>query len=126
MEQAVVLKKEHGRAEADIEAIGRHVTMMGGALVDRRKVLGLHAKHDATAHRLNEILTEIHDMGVQVKDLDVGLIDFPTLYRGEEALLCWKLGEEGIRYWHGVTEGFGGRKQIDADFLDNHRGDKSN
>ena len=61
-----------------------------------------------------------------VKDLDVGLIDFPTLYRGEEVYLCWKLGETGIQYWHGIDEGFRGRKKIDRDFLDNHKGESPN
>jgi hypothetical protein len=57
-----------------------------------------------------------------VKDLDIGLIDFPTLFRGREVYLCWRMGETGIRYWHG-EEGFRGRKEIDRDFLDNHSAD---
>jgi hypothetical protein len=58
-----------------------------------------------------------------VKDLDTGLVDFPTMYRGVEVCLCWKLGEGAIGYWHGVDEGFRGRKPIDQDFRDQHRGD---
>jgi hypothetical protein len=50
---------------------------------------------------------------VQVKDLDIGLLDFPCRVNGEIILLCWKLGEEGITHWHGVEEGFAGRKPID-------------
>jgi len=46
-----------------------------------------------------------------IKDLDVGLIDFPTLFRGKEVYLCWRMGESGIRHWHGVDEGFAGRKR---------------
>jgi hypothetical protein len=64
-------------------------------------------------------------MGVLVKDLDTGLVDFPTLFRGVEVYLCWKLGENGIEFWHGVEEGFRGRKSIDQDFLDHHEGDRS-
>jgi hypothetical protein len=62
-------------------------------------------------------------MGVLVKDLDIGLIDFLTHYQGREVCLCWKLGEERIRFWHGTGEGFAGRKPIDGEFLENHRGD---
>ena len=60
----------------------------------------------------------MQEIGCLIKDLDIGLIDFPTTYRGEEVYLCWKLGEPGIEYWHGVDEGFRGRKPIDQDFLD--------
>ena len=69
------------------------------------------------------ILPFIQENGVVVKDLDIGLIDFPTLFRGEEVYLCWKLGETGIRFWHGLDEGFRGRKPIDEEFLANHRGE---
>jgi hypothetical protein len=55
-----------------------------------------------------------------VKDLDIGLVDFPTVFRGVEVCLCWKLGEPRIGYWHGAEEGFRGRKPIDQDFLAHH------
>ena len=58
-----------------------------------------------------------------MKDLDVGLVDFPTLFRGEEVYLCWRMDEDDIDHWHGVNEGFAGRKPIDKHFVDNHRGD---
>jgi hypothetical protein len=50
--------------------------------------------------------------GAQIKSLEEGLLDFPSLRDGEEVLLCWKLGEGEIRYWHGVEEGFAGRKPL--------------
>ena len=71
-------------------------------------------------------MERINNWGVQVKDLDTGLIDFPTLYKGREVLLCWKLGEERIAYWHGVEEGFRGRKAIDDEFREEHRGSAPN
>jgi len=52
-------------------------------------------------------------------------VDFPTLLRGDEVYLCWRLGEPCIGFWHGVDEGFRGRKPVDRDFLDNHRGDST-
>jgi hypothetical protein len=58
-------------------------------------------------------VNEIHGLGAEVKDADEGLVDFPALREGEEVLLCWKLGEERIEFWHGVEEGFAGRKPIE-------------
>ena len=52
-------------------------------------------------------------LGVLVKDLDRGLVDFPALRDGEEVLLCWQVGEGEIAYWHGLEEGFAGRKPLD-------------
>ena len=58
-------------------------------------------------------MAEIDAIGVQVKDLDIGLLDFPCEVDGNTVLLCWKLGESGITHWHGTDEGFAGRKLID-------------
>lgn len=54
----------------------------------------------------------IHELGGLVKDLDRGLVDFPARRGGEDVLLCWQLGEETIEHWHGVEEGFAGRKPL--------------
>ncbi len=54
----------------------------------------------------------ISEAGAQVKSLEDGLLDFPSKRNGEDVLLCWKLGEEEIQYWHGADEGFAGRKPI--------------
>jgi hypothetical protein len=58
---------------------------------------------------------ELEGLGVLVKDLDRGLVDFPSLRDGEEVLLCWQVGEDEIAFWHGLDEGFAGRKSVDAD-----------
>jgi len=63
--------------------------------------------------RVKDAVAEIHATGVQVKDLEIGLLDFPCRVEGETVLLCWKLGEQGITHWHGTEEGFAGRKPID-------------
>lgn len=59
-------------------------------------------------------VNNIHNQGVQLKDIDHGLIDFPALIDGEEVLLCWKQGEDDIEYYHGLHDGFMGRKKIDS------------
>jgi hypothetical protein len=54
----------------------------------------------------------IHELGAVVKDPDEGLVDFPAQLDGLEVYLCWKLGEDAIEYWHGVDEGYAGRKLL--------------
>jgi len=58
-------------------------------------------------------VTELEELGVVVKDLDLGLLDFPALREGEEVELCWHAGEESVEYWHRIGEGYAGRKPID-------------
>ncbi len=122
LRRAVSLKAELAAAAGEIEAETERVRMAGGALVDHRKLRDAAGRRDAAAARLRETLVAIQENGCQVKDLDMGLLDFPTLLDGEEVCLCWKLGEPEIRFWHGTQEGFRGRKPIDAEFLERHRG----
>jgi hypothetical protein len=124
--EAIALKTEYQQEEAEWQRFARHIMLTGGVLADRSDRIGKKNRREATARRLQETLERIHESGCLVKDLDVGLIDFPTLWKGEEVYLCWRLGESGIHFWHGVHEGFRGRKPIDAEFLDNHRGEPAN
>jgi len=57
-------------------------------------------------------IERIQSAGAQLKDLDEGLLDFPSLREGEEILLCWRLGEDEIEFWHGPDDGFAGRKPL--------------
>jgi hypothetical protein len=57
----------------------------------------------------------LEELGVSVKDYDLGLLDFPALREGEIVELCWHPGEEQVAFWHGVGEGYAGRKPIDWD-----------
>lgn len=65
---------------------------------------------------LSEELEELAESGVQVKDLDVGLCDFVARREGRDVLLCWRLGEKEVAYWHEVHTGFSGRQPIDGAF----------
>jgi hypothetical protein len=58
-------------------------------------------------------INQVMSKGIQVKDIDIGLFDFPAILNGEEVLLCWRHGEPSITYYHGVNEGFAGRKIIE-------------
>ena len=62
--------------------------------------------------RLSVYASKVSEMGIELKDPDTGLIDFPAMRFSEPVYLCWKLGEEEVLYWHGVTEGFRGRKLL--------------
>lgn len=124
--QAILLKSEYVEAEGELQGALRKISMMGGSLVDHEYFASRKSKRDASASGLKEAIETVQLQGCLVKDLDTGLIDFPTLYRGEEVYLCWKLGESGISFWHGVSEGFRGRKKITQEFLENHRGDLPN
>lgn len=63
--------------------------------------------------RLDALLHQIQDMGIEVKDLTIGLIDFVSLHNGREVYLCWKYGEDSIQFWHEIEAGFSGRQLID-------------
>jgi hypothetical protein len=68
---------------------------------------------EQAATDLARVVERIQSEGVLIKDLDRGLLDFPALRDGEEILLCWQLGEDRVEFWHGVDEGFAGRKPLD-------------
>jgi len=123
LREAVALKGAYQEAEQAIETRSQRITMMGGVMVDRNQAIDARQRRDASAVNLRSAIEQVQAMGCVVKDLDIGLIDFPTEFRGAEVYLCWKLGEPKIEFWHGVEEGFGGRKAIDQDFRDHHRGD---
>lgn len=124
--EAVSLKTDYQEAEQSLHSFAQRVAMQGGVVVNREFVLEGRVRRDRIGERLKGTVEKIQERGCLIKDLDTGLVDFPTLFRGREVYLCWKLGESGIRFWHGVDEGFAGRKPIDRDFLENHQGGGEN
>ena len=125
LQDAVVAKTEYQEAESVIQQFTERVMMMGGVTVDRDRAVDTRSRRDSAAKALRAVIEQLQETGCVLKDLDIGLVDFPTLLRGVEVYLCWKLGEPAIEYWHGVEEGFRGRKAIDQDFLDHHTGDRA-
>jgi len=123
IEEAIALKSEYDEAGGELEAFQKRVMLMGGVTLDRERALQARQRRDNAATRLRNAVETVQQMGCIIKDLSIGLVDFPTTLRGIEVYLCWKLGETQIEYWHGVDEGFRGRKPIDQDFLDHHEGD---
>ena len=125
LRSAIDAKAEYQEAERAIQEMNERIMLMGGIMVDRDRAVDAKTRRERAAAVLRNAIEGVQEIGCQVKDLDIGLVDFPTLFRGVEVLLCWKLGEPAIEYWHGVEEGFRGRKAIDQDFLDHHEGDRS-
>jgi len=123
LRDALFHKAEYQAAEEALNATLQGIRMAGGSRVNPGPILATRARRDASAGALREVFEKIEQMGVLIKDLDIGLIDFLTRYQGREVCLCWKLGEERIRFWHGTDEGFAGRKPVDDEFLENHSGD---
>lgn len=126
LREALFLKQEHSEAEHTLRQEAQRIMMAGGVRVDRARFVHQRARKETSAAGLRQAIERIQEFGCLVKDLDIGLIDFPTLFHGREVYLCWKLGESRIEFWHGVDEGFRGRKAIDAEFLAHHRGDADN
>jgi hypothetical protein len=96
------------------QEVNSRILLHGGLLVDIAPFAKLRAERDKLAEGIKDTVSEIGAMGVQIKDLDTGLLDFPCVVDGELILLCWKMGEETITHWHNTAEGFAGRKAIDA------------
>ena len=95
------------------ELVGR-VASNGGGLTPP-DVSAVAAEVQQASAELVAVLEELERLGVQVKDLDRGLVDFPCLHRGRVVLLCWELGEDEVAFWHGADEGFAGRKPLPLD-----------
>lgn len=97
----------------ELAQVASRIMVLGGTSPPLADLLRKKTAHDEAAERLVAIVNRIQETGVLVKDLDIGLVDFPCLMEGEEIYLCWKLGEDRIAFWHGTDEGFTGRKPLD-------------
>ena len=114
LQRAIDTKLSVAVLDQEFQDLSRRIFLMGGIRINvtvwgQRKTL-----REEAIQQIKDCVNEIQATGVQVKDLDLGLLDFPTLVDGEIVLLCWKLGEpHNIAHWHGTQEGFAERKSID-------------
>jgi len=106
-------KKLIESVDTELQELAHRVFLQGGLRVNVVHMARRKAEREKAIQRVKDALAEIDATGVQVKDLDIGLLDFPCEVDGRIVLLCWKLGETGITHWHSVSEGFAGRKLID-------------
>jgi hypothetical protein len=105
-----------GELENEMQLLSQRIFLSGGMHVDVAAAARRRAEHDKAEQETKDTLAEIDSIGVQVKDLEKGLLDFPSVMDGKTVLLCWKLGEPSIAHWHTEEEGFAGRKPLDARF----------
>jgi hypothetical protein len=110
---AIASKKTMEEVDAELQALAHRVFLNGGMFLDVVPLARRKAERAKAEQRAKDALAEIDSIGVQVKDIDIGLLDFPCVVEGQIILLCWKLGENSITHWHGTQEGFAGRKPID-------------
>ena len=113
LRKAIDGKKVIEQVDEDFQQVSHRIFLHGGVQVDLAKLAKRKAEKDKATQQVKDALAEIDAIGVQVKDLDIGLLDFPCQVEDQVILLCWKLGETSIEHWHGVEEGFRGRKPID-------------
>jgi hypothetical protein len=116
LNRATESKEAARKLQEEMQELVRRIFISGGVLVDISAAQKRRIALEALVQRAKDALDEIDAIGVQVKDLDSGLMDFPCLLEGETVLLCWKRGEERIEFWHRVEDGFAGRQPIDARF----------
>jgi hypothetical protein len=107
---------EHRRAH--VEALEQQEVLEGrirgnGGGIPPAVLADAAAAVEREARSLAKAVAAIAEHGAEVKDVDEGLIDFPALHHGETVLLCWRLGEDEIRYWHSVDDGFAGRRPVE-------------
>jgi hypothetical protein len=113
LKQAINGKKLIEDVDAELQETAHRVFLNGGMMLNVVHLARRKAEREKAIRRVKDALAEIDATGVQVKDLDIGLLDFPCKVEGEILLLCWKLGEPMITHWHGTGEGFASRKPID-------------
>jgi len=113
LRSAISGKKLMEEVEAEMQALTHRIFLNGGTHVDVVAVARRKAERAKAEQRAKDALSEIDSIGVQVKDIDIGLLDFPCVVDGHVVLLCWKMGETSITHWHSTEEGFAGRKPID-------------
>jgi hypothetical protein len=116
LKRAIEGKNVAEEKEAELQALRQRIFLSGGMQVNVIAVARQRAEVDKLVQQAKDAVAEIDAIGVQVKDLDTGLLDFPCLVDGEIVLLCWKMGETRIDYWHTVESGFRGRQPIDERF----------
>ena len=114
------------QVEKELQDVRHRILLSGGLSVDVPALAHRRAQRDKALQEVKDSIAEISSIGVQVKDLDIGLLDFPCALEDEVVLLCWRYGEEKIQYWHGLEEGFKGRKPIDQRILRGKKREKPN
>jgi len=111
--EAIETRRKQVRAAERLGEVASRISLSGGMTIRYDEAAELRLEHDNLLQTVKSALERIESTGCVVKDLDVGLLDFPSIVNNEEVYLCWRLGEDRIRFYHRQDEGFAGRKPLD-------------
>jgi hypothetical protein len=116
LKRAVEGRRSAETVESGLNGLAQQIYLSGGMRVNSANVARQRAEMEEHLKQVRESIAEIDAIGVQVKDLDSGLLDFPCRVEDEVVLLCWRMGEPAIEHWHTVEAGFQGRQPVDERF----------
>jgi len=116
LKRAIEGKQSAEEVDSGLTDLMRRIYLSGGMRVDVSKVSKLRAEMEGHLQRVRESVAEIDSIGVQVKDLETGLLDFPCRVDDQVVLLCWQMGEPSIEHWHTTETGFKDRQPLDERF----------
>jgi hypothetical protein len=116
LKRAIEGKQSAELAENRLSELNRRIYISGGLKVDVAAVARDRFEMEEHLKQVKETIAEIDAIGVQVKDIESGLLDFPFRLDDEIVLLCWRTGETSIEHWHTVESGFKGRQPLDERF----------
>ncbi|MBB6143269.1 hypothetical protein HNQ77_001213 [Silvibacterium bohemicum] len=116
LKRAIESKRAADTIEERLQELNKRIFLTGGLMVDVAKIRRQRSSMEQHVQQAKDSLDEIDAIGVQVKDIDTGLLDFPCEINGETVLLCWRMGESQIDFWHTIDSGFRGRQPIDERF----------
>jgi len=111
VEQMVAHRRAHVAALARQEELELRIRGNGGG-IPPAELAETAAEVEREARELAQAIDAVVELGLQVKDIDEGLVDFPALRHGETVLLCWMLGEDHVAHWHTIEDGFAGRRPL--------------
>ncbi len=121
MKNAMEAKERAESIAQELQSLSQRIFMNGGTLVRIAEVAKRRAQQDKAVQQVKDTLAEIDSIGVQVKDLETGLLDFPCRLGDDVVLLCWKMGETEIQHWHTMDSGFSSRQSVDERFRRPHK-----
>ena len=100
------------QAQEWLDAEQQRITLSGGGVVDQAGWRSRRERAELSARTMQKAIAEIQGLGGVIKDLALGLVDFPHLRDGRVVNLCWRYGEQRITHWHGLDEGYAARKPL--------------
>ena len=118
LKAAIEAKGARRKAEAAQVAYKKRLVMVGGAFPNQNRMAAYADQAKTSYEAMKLAIDRVRDQGVEIRDLDQGMIDFPARYQNQPVYLCFQLGESAITHWHAADEGIDGRKLIDQAFID--------